>query len=62
MTFAGLDGTPTEPYTTDWNNFGPRIGFAWKALGDEMLVVRGGFGVAFVHPVIAKDGSKTTFG
>jgi hypothetical protein len=50
VTFAGLDGTPTEPYTTDWNNFGPRIGFAWKALGHEKMVVRGGFGVAFAHP------------
>jgi hypothetical protein len=48
--FAGLDGWPLEPYATDWNNFGPRIGFAWKVGGSEKTVVRGGFGIAYAHP------------
>src|SRR5207244_7603241 len=48
--FAGLDGWPLAPYATDWNNFGPRIGFAWKIGGNEKLVARGGFGIAFAHP------------
>jgi hypothetical protein len=48
--FAGLDGWPTNPYNTDWNNFGPRIGFAYKPGGGEKTVLRGGFGIAFAHP------------
>jgi Carboxypeptidase regulatory-like domain len=28
-----------------WNNFEPRIGFAWQPLTNNKLVVRGGFGV-----------------
>lgn len=48
--FAGVDGWPTEPYGADWNNFGPRVGFAWKVLGSERTVLRGGFGIAYAHP------------
>src|SRR5262249_45698690 len=36
------------PYDTDWNNFGPRFGFAWRPL--KKTVVRGGFGIFFAHP------------
>ena len=48
--FAGVDGWPTSPYKTDWNNFGPRFGFAWRPWGAERTVVRGGGGVFFAHP------------
>ena len=48
--FMGLDGWPTSPYKTDWNNFGPRLGFAWRPLGAERTVVRGGAGIFFAHP------------
>jgi Carboxypeptidase regulatory-like domain len=48
--FAGVDGWPVAPYDTDWNNFGPRVGFAWKVGGGEKTVVRGGFGIAYAHP------------
>jgi hypothetical protein len=35
-------------YNSDWNNFGPRIGFAWSPeFAHDRLVFRGGFGVAF---------------
>jgi hypothetical protein len=30
-----------------WSNFEPRIGFAWQALGNDKLVVRGGFGTYY---------------
>ena len=48
--FLGVNGFRTTPYDGDWNNFGPRVGFAWKALGRSDLVVRGGFGVFYAHP------------
>jgi Carboxypeptidase regulatory-like domain len=48
--FAGVDGWPSSPYATSWTNFGPRFGFAWRPLGAELTVVRGGFGIFFAHP------------
>jgi hypothetical protein len=48
--FAGVDGWAVSPYPTDWNNFGPRFGFAWRPPAQKNTVVRGGFGVFFAHP------------
>ncbi len=48
--FMGINGFRTSPYDLDWNNFSPRVGFAWKVLGSERTVVRGGFGIFFAHP------------
>jgi len=31
----------------DMNNFGPRFGFSWDALGNQKMVVRGGFGLMY---------------
>ena len=45
VTFAGVDGRSKYASDFDWNNFGPRFGFAWRApLG---LVVRGGYGLHY---------------
>ncbi|MDQ2950179.1 MAG: hypothetical protein M3Y27_30285, partial [Acidobacteriota bacterium] len=60
--FAGMNGFPSKPYHTDWNNFGPRVGFAWKPLGSKTTVVRGGFGIFFAHPFDAGQPSSASLG
>ncbi len=34
-------------WNKDLNNFGPRFGFAWDTMGNQKLVVRGGFGINY---------------
>jgi hypothetical protein len=34
-------------WNKDLNNFGPRVGFAWDTLGNQKVVVRGGFGIFY---------------
>jgi outer membrane receptor protein involved in Fe transport len=62
VTFLGLNGYPTNPYSTDWNNFAPRFGFAWKPLKSDRTVVRGGFGIFFSHPFDAGVPTANTLG
>jgi carboxypeptidase family protein len=46
--YAGDPGTPNTALTfPDRNNFAPRFGFAWDALGTAKLVARGGFGIFY---------------
>ena len=42
VTFAGVNGTPERAFATDFNNFGPRLGFAYRLAGQRETVVRGG--------------------
>lgn len=45
VTFAGLFGTSKYAHNFDYNNFGPRIGFAYR-LGDKWAI-RGGAGIFY---------------
>jgi hypothetical protein len=60
--FAGVNGWRTSPYDLDWNNFGPRVGFAWKPLGSLTTVVRGGFGIFFAHPFDSGQPASASLG
>ncbi len=44
VTFSARDGRDKYAHGFDKNNFGPRIGFAWKTAG---VVVRGGYGINY---------------
>ena len=43
----GQGGVPKGLVDNHWNNFGPRIGFAYDFLGDGKTVLRGGFGMMY---------------
>jgi hypothetical protein len=52
VTFAGRNSTPRRAFATDWNNLGPRLGFAWRIPGKRETVVRGGAGL-FYGPTVS---------
>ncbi|HXJ44937.1 MAG TPA: hypothetical protein VNH18_36955, partial [Bryobacteraceae bacterium] len=54
VTFAGLNGTPERAFPTDLNNFGPRLGFAWRTPGKHEFVIRGGAGF-FYGPTVSNS-------
>ncbi len=45
LQFPGSGGLARRLYKTDWNNFGPRLGFAYPI--NDKLVARGAFGVMY---------------
>jgi outer membrane receptor protein involved in Fe transport len=51
VTFAGVNGTPERAFATDTNNFGPRLGFAYRVPGKSETVIRGGAGVSYVTTI-----------
>ena len=51
LEFPGANGNPRSQQNTDWNNLGPRFGFAWNA--KPRLVLRGGYGITYI-PVFTR--------
>ncbi len=41
----GQNGFRDTPWKNDWNNFGPRFGFAYTPLAGSRFVIRGGYGL-----------------
>jgi hypothetical protein len=58
VTFSGRGGTPSRAFRTDWNNFGPRIGFAYRPASVDHTVIRGGAGV-FYGPTVSNTVGDT---
>jgi hypothetical protein len=51
MVFTGDHGISRSTYREDFNNFGPRFGFAWDVLGNAKMSLRGGYGVFYDTPM-----------
>ena len=45
VTFSGRNGLSELAHNYDWNNFGPRFGFAWRATNN--WVIRGGAAIVY---------------
>jgi len=42
----------SQPYQTNYNNFSPRVGFAWDAFGSGKTILRAGMGMIYIQPSI----------
>jgi hypothetical protein len=62
VTFAGVNGTPERAFATDTNNFGPRLGFAYRLPGKRDTVVRGGAGVFYSTTISNSVGDLASLG
>lgn len=62
ITFAGRNGVPRTAFDPDYNNFGPRFGFAWTLPGKRATVIRGGAGIFFGEIVSNIIGTAAALG
>jgi len=47
LVVAGSNGASRTLISTDYHNFGPRLGFAYQITGDGKTVIRGGYGLFY---------------
>lgn len=50
--FPGKDGVPRSLADQDYNNWGPRVGFAWRAFGRDRVSIRGGYGIFYTPEIV----------
>jgi outer membrane receptor protein involved in Fe transport len=62
LQYVGEDGLPRNAYNSQWNNFGPRVGFAYRLTNKTVL--RAGYGLlygqTFNDPGLAQGFSQQT--
>jgi hypothetical protein len=51
LVYPGDNGISRATYPGDWNNFAPRLGFAWDVFKNGKLSVRGGYGLFYDIPI-----------
>lgn len=62
VTFSGRNGVPRNAYRTDLNNFGPRVGFAYKLPFQRETVIRAGAGIFYGQTVSNTIGDTASTG
>jgi hypothetical protein len=60
LRFVGVDGNPRVQYEGDYNNFAPRLGFAYQL--NSKTVVRGGWGQMFASSTLGAQGTVGPYG